>query len=58
MKINKEIFEKRREELLKGLEIKRAEVNAFVGAIQDCEYWLSQCKEEETVDGSTSTDQD
>ena len=40
--MSKELIEKRKTDLIQGLEQKRAEMNAFVGAIQDCDYWLSE----------------
>ena len=44
--LSKEMIETRRENLLKGLEQKRAEINALIGAIQDCDYWLTKIAEE------------
>ena len=45
--ISKEIIEKRKADLIQGMEQKRAEMNAMVGAIQDCDYWISQLEHEE-----------
>jgi hypothetical protein len=49
--ITKEMVETRKADLIKGMEQKRAELNALVGALQDCEYWLSQIVEEEKTEG-------
>jgi hypothetical protein len=42
MKMNKEAIEKRIAELRNNLEQVTAQGNGIVGAIQDCEYWISQ----------------
>ena len=39
--MDKEAVEKRLAELRKALEQTQANGNAIVGAIQECEYWLS-----------------
>lgn len=39
--MDKNVIEKRLAELRKALEQTQASGNAIIGAIQDCEYWLS-----------------
>lgn len=52
--ITKEVLEKRlamlrnqRQETLQDIENKSANVNAYNGAIQDCEHWLSVLAKDE-----------
>jgi hypothetical protein len=45
--MTREQIEARLAELRKELEQVYANVNAYLGAIQDCEYWLAQLDEEE-----------
>lgn len=47
--IDKEKLEVRIAELQKQLDQVTANGNAIVGAIQDCEYWLSQLEQENIV---------
>lgn len=42
MVITKEQIEARKKALLSSIEKKQADVNAMLGALQDCEYWLTQ----------------
>jgi hypothetical protein len=48
--ITKEIITTRKVTLLKELNEVKANMNALIGALQDCEYWLSQITEEEKKD--------
>lgn len=41
-----EMLEKRIELLMTERDHLQAQVHAFTGAIQDCEYWLKQLEEE------------
>ena len=45
--ITKEMIEARKTELAQSIEQKRAEMNALVGAVQDCNFWLAQIAEQE-----------
>jgi hypothetical protein len=45
--MNREQVEKRKAELLQGLEELKANIVATNGAIQDCDYWLAQLDAEE-----------
>jgi hypothetical protein len=55
MQINKDIINIRLKDLVTQSENLRANLNAIAGAIQDCEYWLSELEKEEVTDGSTAT---
>jgi hypothetical protein len=48
--MTKESIEQRKVELQKQLEQIQATGNAVVGAIQDCDYWLSQLEIKEGVE--------
>ena len=43
--MNKEDIGKRKAELLAQAEQAKAQYQALIGAIQDCDYWLEQTKE-------------
>jgi len=45
--MNKAKIEARKEELTKQIEQTRNQFQALTGAIQDCDYWLSQLKNKE-----------
>jgi len=47
MMIDREAIEKRLAELRQSLDRIQANGNAIGGAIQDCEFWLSQLEQEE-----------
>jgi hypothetical protein len=52
--ITLEMVATRKAALLKELEQTRANTNAIVGALQDCEYWLAQLQEQkEEGEGET-----
>jgi len=44
--MDKKTIEKRKEDLQKQLVQIQNQFNALTGAIQDCDYWLGQLKEE------------
>ncbi len=48
--MNRESIEKRLAELRQELDRIQANGNALIGAIQDCEYWLSQMDKSEQAD--------
>jgi len=48
MVITAEQIEARKGALLKRMDQLRADTNATVGALQDCEYWLAQLHQPES----------
>lgn len=48
--MSKEAIEKRLAELQKELDQVQANGNALIGAIQDCQYWLSEIEKKEAKD--------
>ena len=48
MVITKEMLQARAAELQKEAERLRAELNATIGAVQDCGFWLAQLEKAET----------
>jgi hypothetical protein len=52
--MNKEFIEKRVAQLQEQLKQVEANGNALIGAIAECQYWLSKLQEEE-ITGNVST---
>ena len=50
MAIDKETIEARIAELIKREQALRADLNAVIGAIQDCNYWKAALEKPEVVD--------
>ena len=51
MAITKEALEQRRKSLAEQFEKLKSDSAAVFGAIQDCNYWLSELSKEEKKDG-------
>jgi hypothetical protein len=50
--ITREIIMERVQSLQKQAERLRSDLDATLGALQDCGYWLEQLKQQEANDGS------
>ena len=50
--ITREMVMERVERLQKQAERLRSDLDATLGALQDCGYWLEQLKQQETADGT------
>lgn len=50
--ITREMIMERVQSLQKQAERLRSDLDATLGALQDCGYWLEQLKQQETVDGT------
>ena len=52
MMITREVIMDRVQSLQKQAERLRSDLDATLGALQDCGYWLEQLKQQETADGT------